>query len=311
MFCYIWSYKAYPKKCKLGEHWVEDGRNPEKEVYKRVRQQLDTSKHLLDIGEVTIDWFGDVTEYAKKYNRFRPHGKVDDHIRGVIGYRADTRTEFHDLASEEMQIRVMRLLTHVGQKFPEAHLSTSQYNAAVNILSAINDGKRTILAELCPRFGKTIWAGAIGVELDVPIIIITSYIHTSFASFEKDLARFGQFQKYLHVDMKDDDALAQIEQAQHASKPIVVYLSMHSSVYRAGNVEFLFNLPSRRLVIIDEADYGMHRQGQARPLIGAREDDDVVILMTGTNGDRATSEWKIDYHMSVTYPELLMEKKVA
>lgn len=311
MFCYIWSYKAYPTKCKFGERWVKDGQDPEKEVYKRVRQQLETSKHLLDIGEVTIDWFGDVTDYAKKHNRYYMHGKVDDHIREVIGYRADSRTEFHDLSSEEMQVRVLRLLTAAGQKFPKASLSTSQYNAAGEILSAVNNGKRTILAELCPRFGKTVWAGVVGVELNVPVVVIVSYVLTSFTSFEKDLARFSQFQNYLHVDMKNDDAQTRIKQAQRAGKPVVAYLSMHPSLKLSSKVKFLFSLPGQRLVVIDEADFGMHRRGQALPLISSRKSNDVVILMTGTNGDRAASEWKIDHFMSVTYPELLMEKRAA
>jgi hypothetical protein len=30
--------------------------------------------------------------------------------------------------------------------------------------------------------------------------------------------------------------------------------------------------------------------------------------MTGTNGDRAASIWNVDHYLSVTYPELIMEK---
>jgi hypothetical protein len=38
-------------------------------------------------------------------------------------------------------------------------------------------------------------------------------------------------------------------------------------------------------------------------------DNDVLILMTGTNSDRASSEWDIDLMLSTTYFELLVNKK--
>ena len=61
-------------------------------------------------------------------------------------------------------------------------------------------------------------------------------------------------------------------------------------------------------MIIDEADFGMHTINQAQPLVEARGENDVVVLMTGTNGDKAASIWPVDHYLSVTYPELLMEK---
>jgi hypothetical protein len=52
----------------------------------------------------------------------------------------------------------------------------------------------------------------------------------------------------------------------------------------------------------------VHQVKQSQPLIEARKDTDVVILMTGTNGDKAASIWPVDHYLSVTYPELLIEK---
>lgn len=310
MFCYIWSEKSDSNECKFGEHWVEEGQDPEKGVLARIKQSVGVRKDKFNDGEIELSWFGDVTEYAQKKcpDRLKPRGRVDDEIRSHIGYRKETTGEIHLLSADEMQIRVMRLLTQAGQDFPEAKLSTSQYNAAANALTAIDIGKRLILAELCPRFGKTIWAGVISVELDVPLTIIVSYVLTSFASFEKDLARFKQFQHLIHIDMKDDDAEQRVQSALTNNERVVVYLSMHQSTKLDRRIKFLFNLQTSRLIIVDEADFGMHRPGQARPLITARKKDDVVVLMTGTNGDRAVSEWRADHYMSVTYPELLMEK---
>jgi len=80
---------------------------------------------------------------------------------------------------------------------------------------------------------------------------------------------------------------------------------------RQAKIDYLFGLEPKRMLIIDEADFGVHQKNQSAPLIDARRDDDTVILMTGTNGDKAASIWEVDHYLSVTYPELLMEKKAG
>ena len=49
---------------------------------------------------------------------------------------------------------------------------------------------------------------------------------------------------------------------------------------------------------------------QSLPLVAKiKEHTDVnVIIMTGTNADRAVTHWSIDSIVSVTYPELLIQK---
>lgn len=86
---------------------------------------------------------------------------------------------------------------------------------------------------------------------------------------------------------------------------------MCSGGRRQDKIDFLFDLDVVRLVIIDEADFGVHRANQSTPLIEARGVQDVVILMTGTNGDKAASIWPVDHYLSVTYPELLIEKRLT
>lgn len=311
MFCYIWSYAAYPDKCKFGERWVKEGQDPEKEVLKRVREQLSTSKYLLDSGEAKIDWFGDVTEYAKKFDRCYMHGKVDDHIRAQIGFRTEGSSEFHDLPADEMIIRVNKLLSKVGQPLPIAGLSTAQYNIANNVIEAIHAGKRTILAELCARFGKTIWSGAMIRETNASLTVVASYVLTSFSSFIKDLTSFEQFKDLVHVDTKDDDYQEQINAALADGKQVVAYVSMCKGSKRDDRIEFLYSTEHTVLTVIDEADYGVHKAGQAGVLIENIRPDDVTILMTGTNSDRAAGEWNPDHFVSVTYPELLIEKALT
>lgn len=65
------------------------------------------------------------------------------------------------------------------------------------------------------------------------------------------------------------------------------------------------------MLIIDEADFGIHKEDQSQLLTEAFHGDDHVLIMTGTNSDRAVGNWKIDHMVSTTYFELLVQKKEA
>jgi hypothetical protein len=131
---------------------------------------------------------------------------------------------------------------------------------------------------------------------------------TSFASFKKDLSTFEQFRDFVLVDAADEDWDDHTQNAIEAGLQVVVFLSMCAGGRRQDKIDFLFAQSVNKLMIIDEADFGVHQVKQSQPLIEARGEADVVVLMTGTNGDKAASIWPVDHYLSVTYPELLMEK---
>jgi hypothetical protein len=308
MFCYLWYEKDKPGEAKFGERWVKVGQDPEAEVWKRIKSSVGVRKDLIRDGTIQLEAIWDVSEYAKTINRFYIHGKVDDKIRPIIGYRKGSTGEVHELPAGEIKIKVNKFLAKLGQPLPIAGLSQNQYSAAENVLSAVAEGKRTIIAELCARFGKTIWSGSLIRETNASVTIIASYVLTSFASFEKDLSSFEQFKDLVLIDTASDDYQEVVDAALEQGKQVVAFLSMCSGTNRQKKIDYLFGLTVARLVIIDEADFGVHQVKQSQPLIEARKDTDVVILMTGTNGDKAASIWPVDHYLSVTYPELLIEK---
>jgi hypothetical protein len=308
MFCYLWYEKDKPGEAKFGERWVKVGQDPEAEVWKRIKNSVGVRKDLIRDGTIQLEAIWDVSEYAKTINRFYIHGKVDDKIRPIIGYRKGSTGEVHELPAGEIKIKVNKFLAKLGQPLPIAGLSQNQYSAAENVLSAVAEGKRTIIAELCARFGKTIWSGSLIRETNASVTIIASYVLTSFASFEKDLSSFEQFKDLVLIDTASDDYQEVVDAALEQGKQVVAFLSMCSGTNRQKKIDYLFGLTVARLVIIDEADFGVHQVKQSQPLIEARKDTDVVILMTGTNGDKAASIWPVDHYLSVTYPELLIEK---
>lgn len=308
MFCYLWYEKDKPNEAKFGERWVFDGQDPEKEVWKRIKSSVGVRKDLIRDGTIQLECIWDVTDYAKTIGRNYIHGKVDDKIRPIIGFRKGSTGEVHELPAGEIKIKVNKFLAKLGQPLPEAGLSQNQYNAVENILESVAEGKRTIIAELCARFGKTIWSGALIRETNAQLTVVASYVLTSFASFEKDLSSFEQFKDLVLIDAANDDYQEVVDAAIKQGKQVVAFLSMCSGINRQKRIDYLFSVDVNRLVIVDEADFGVHRANQSTPLIEARGQNDVVILMTGTNGDKAASIWPVDHYLSVTYPELLIEK---
>lgn len=293
---------------KFGDHFSEAS-NLEaafEETRKYIRSTLGRQKHKYDEGRVVIHKMWDATEYAKLKDRFGKNKKVDDVVRPVVGHHV--QADVHRIDADTLIERVNKELSKHGQPLPVAGLSQNQYTAAENVLKAIAEGKRTIVAELCARFGKTIWSGALVRETEANLTIIASYVLTSFSSFKKDLSSFEQFRDIELVEAGEPNWQQKIQKAQSENKQVVAFLSMCAGGRRQDKIDTLFSYPTNKLVIIDEADFGVHQIKQSQPLIEARTENDVVVLMTGTNGDKAASVWPVDHYLSVTYPELLIEK---
>lgn len=308
MYCYLWHELKDVDECKFGERFVLDGQDPMTECQKRIRDSLGVRKDKFDEGSVIVDAIWDVSDWAEEVGRNRQHGKMDDYIREFVGFRKGSTGEIHRLDADVMALKVNQLLQKNKQPLPIAGLAQWQYDQAEEVISAIAKGKRTILAELCARFGKTIWAGALSIETNAPLTIVASYVLTSFASFAKDLTGFEQFRDLVVVDSSDPNYAEQIETALKDKRQVVVFLSMVGSSKRQDRIDYLFGLKTPRLVFVDEADFGAHTQNQADPFIAAQGERDVVVLMTGTNGERAVGNWVIDHYLGTTYAELLMEK---
>lgn len=316
VFAYVWedldalAANGEPEM-KFGDHFVEATTLEAgiEDTKRYVRSSLGRQKHKFDEGRVVIHQVWDVSEYAKRKDRFGRNQKIDDVIRPCIGHHV--QADVHRIEADVLIERVNRELSRHGQPLPEAGLSQNQYDAACNVIDAMQEGKRTIVAELCARFGKTIWSGTLIRETGAQLTIVASYVLTSFASFKKDLTSFEQFRDLQLVEAGEDGWEEEVAAAIAGEKQCVVFLSMCQGSRRQDKIDFLFGLKATRLVIVDEADFGVHQVKQSKPLIEARGEDDAVILMTGTNGDKAASVWPVDHYLSVTYPELLMEKKLA
>lgn len=299
------------EETKFGDHFVSEDlsdRAARQHTIAYIRTQFPRRGRHFDNGRILYEVW-DVSDIAKKHKKFYERSHIDDIIGEEVGRRGTKQGgEFHSLNFIEFQYRINEYFKQVGQPLKYVGLAQWQYDQAKNVLEARQNGHRVILAELCARFGKTIWAGALTVETEAKITVIASYVLTSFASFAKDLNQFEQFRNLELIDSANPDYQKQIKSALEQGRQIVIFLSMCGSSLRQDRINFIFGLKHDRLVFIDEADYGAHTQKQADPFIAAKKPNDTVVLMTGTNGERACGNWQIDHYLGTTYAELLMAK---
>jgi hypothetical protein len=307
MFTYVWYDKRNPNECKFGEHWVNAGVDPNIDIVNYVRNDQNKRKDLFDDGTIVLEMIWDVTEYSKTKEKFYKGSHVDNLIRKEIGNVK--QSEVHNLTVEVLIEKVNDILREENQPRPDVKLSSAQYGDAETVLNGIKEGKRRILAELAARYGKTIWSSAIAVESGIPVVVVSSYVLTSFTSFKNDIRKFQQFQKIEIVDSQVKGYEEKVTKFVEQGKQVMVFVSLYNGDGRSKRVKFLGRLQVQKMVFVDEADYGAHRKAQFDALQTMVNDDDVLILMTGTNSDRASSEWDIDLMLSTTYFELLVNKK--
>ena len=264
-------------------------------------------KDLFDDGTIELSMIWDVTELADKNNMMDKKSKFDDFLRSRIGFIK--QNEVHKLNIEILIDKVNEILRKERLPRPEVKLSTAQFNDAVTVINEINKGKCRILAELAARYGKTIWSSAIAVESGIPVVVVSSYVLTSFTSFKNDIRKYKQFQEIEIVDSQKKGYHKKIDQFIEEGKQVMVFLSLCNGSGRDERIKYLTHLDVRKLIFVDEADYGAHQKKQFDALKSMVNHNDVLILMTGTNSDRASSDWDIDFMLSTTYFELLVNKK--
>jgi flagellar biogenesis protein FliO len=307
MFVYAWYEKTNENESKFGQRYVFSGQNPYDECLKRIRESIGVRKDLFDDGTIVLSMIWDVTELACKNDMMSKKSKFDDFLRKDIGNVK--QNEVHNLRVESLIEKVDDILREAKQPRPEVKLSTAQFEDALTVLNGIKEGKRRILAELAARYGKTIWSSAIAVESEIPLVIVCSYVLTSFTSFKNDIRKFQQFQEIEIVDSQENGYQEKINNFLKEGKQVMVFLSLCNGSGRAERINYLNSFNIQKLLFVDEADYGAHQKKQFEALQDLVKDDDVIILMTGTNSDRASSDWDIDLYLSTTYFELLVNKK--
>lgn len=311
---------AKERKLPAGYSWAtdemianeetKDGQASTGDVIGRVKAFATTGRQI--ILDVIIDPFFTAQHQDKVLNEWRDENengvKLDKTKRTREGMKYKNAEAFAELKIR----RILALKSLTKDPYAgaiECFLNTSQFAQLAKAIELYRNGSRKILADLCARFGKTIWSAAIGRMLDVDVTIVSAYVKTVFASFGSDLIKYKQFAEYVHINMEDPEHQSKIKNAIKNEKKVIVYLSLCQGSKRDSRIEFLGKLKCSKFWIIDEADYGAHQPKQVNPIKKAVKDD-YLLIMTGTNADRAVNHWEEVFdNIGVTYLELLIQKE--
>lgn len=311
MFFYVWFDKNDPLRTKFGQRWVKAGLDPVVDCKKRIYESLQVVKYKAYDGDIVMVQIFDVSEMAKEDGQFNIKAKYDDFIRNQIGYIH--HSEVHNLPAVDFIIKLNNLFAKRKKGKITANLSTAQYIGTAQVVKSLKTNN-VLLLNQCPRYGKTITSPIPALETGTKLIIVTSYVKTSFASFIKDIGTFNNFDDVVCVNSEDKDWKKQVNENLKDDKTVMVFVSLNYSIKRKDRLSFLMNKKMNKHLIVDEADYGAHTEKQSSILIelyNKNKSNTKVLLMTGTNADRAVSKWKVEDIISVLYMEMLDYKDMS
>jgi hypothetical protein len=141
------------------------------------------------------------------------------------------------------------------------------------ILDAIDNEEEfdvNIIAELCARFGKTLTYLELFRRLDNDVMIIPSYVHSVFTSFENEIlgnykdeqiGKWSNFTNFKVIDTRDGDNWIEKYKNNLGKSKLVVFVSIRSSEESFSKFDVIKNTDSnRKFILIDEADFGAHTE---------------------------------------------------
>lgn len=123
-----------------------------------------------------------------------------------------------------------------------------------------------LIAELCARFGKTLTYLELFRRLENDIMIIPSYVHSVFTSFENEIigkykdeniGKWTNFDGFKVIDTMKDNNWEQKFNDNVGKCKLVVFVSAQSREDSFEKFDIIKNISNdRKFIVIDEADYG-------------------------------------------------------
>lgn len=177
----------------------------------------------------------------------------------------------------------------------------------------------SIAANLCPRFGKTIWALLLFNEIHKKygnrVMLLPAYWLGVHSSFINELNEYNDFLDIVQIDVNDPDARNQAIDAISAGQRIVIPISLHGDLDTwKDKHDWIAAIPNSDVFCFaDEGDFGTHTENQVSKLEhifntqSAPEQNHkfVRVYASGTNVQRlARCSKKIDGVIYTAYSEL-------
>jgi len=151
----------------------------------------------------------------------------------------------------------------------------------------------TIIAELAPRFGKTIFFLSLFLEISKEynhkVMLVPAYWLPAIASFKKETAKWRDYQDMVFVDTQvDSNWQHSVETALDSDKLVVVGVSLYPAYddFVVRN-KWIHDYTETILVVGDEADYGSHTSSQQEKMEYLFANKKVTFIpSSGTNIER-------------------------
>ena len=131
----------------------------------------------------------------------------------------------------------------------------------------------TVIANLCPRFGKTIWAlslfGAITQRWGNRVMLLPAYWLSSQTSFKNEIKQFAEFQDITVIDGSAADAADMFDTTfNDTTDRMVITFSLHGDFKAwAEKYRWMKDIPLDHIFsFIDEGDFGTHTPNQKEKL---------------------------------------------
>jgi hypothetical protein len=181
-------------------------------------------------------------------------------------------------------------------------LRSLQQKALNKAMSYIASGGNdiSIIANLCPRFGKTIWAlmlfNKIYETYGNRVMLLPAYWLSVHSSFVNELTEYDDFLDIVQIDVNNPNAHNQATDALSAGQRIIVPISLHGELeeWKAKHA-WVASIPNADVFsFADEGDFGTHTENQVAKLAGifttaseAVQDRKFVrVYASGTNVQR-------------------------
>jgi hypothetical protein len=196
-------------------------------------------------------------------------------------------------------------------------LQERKLNQAMDIIDKCS-GDASILANLCPRFGKTIWAlslfNRVSEKYGNRVMLLPAYWLSVHSSFINELDEYAEFTDIAEIDVNDPNAEQLAKEYLEQGMRIVVPMSLHGDLTEwQTKHQWLSEIANNDIFMFaDEGDFGTHTENQVAKLKyifdhGATKDIGkfVSVYASGTNVQRlAKCSKHIDGVLYTAYSQL-------
>ena len=268
LYCY--SYPGAMKKFAAQGYMLVKIGDSHREADVRIKEQGGAAEYE---AKIKISEWNNLTKIDRDY---RIHEVLTE--RG-LWHRDGQGTEWFKIpATNAAEVRdyVDQLITYLeGERVrPPVKLRKIQQHSldrAMDIIANCDDAAN-IIANLCPRFGKTIWAlmlfNQVTEKYGNKVMLLPAYWLSVHSSFIDELDAYQDFDDIRYVDIDEPEAHNSAWTYLKEGQRIIVPISLHGDVdeWKAKH-QWIANIPNNEIFMFaDEGDFGTHTENQVAKL---------------------------------------------